>query len=73
MEYPHRRFQILLRSTMGPIDLYLVRLVPFHAWRSCTLARKSCATCENDAREVVGEGCRCESRSMLDGLNDVLL
>lgn len=25
VEYPHRRFQILLRSTMGPIDLYLVR------------------------------------------------
>jgi transcription factor E2F3 len=24
VEYPHRRFQILLRSTMGPIDVYLV-------------------------------------------------
>lgn len=27
VEYPHRRFQILLRSTMGPIDVYLVRFV----------------------------------------------
>ncbi len=27
VEYPHRRFQILLRSTMGPIDVYLVRSV----------------------------------------------
>ncbi|XP_024387489.1 transcription factor E2FA isoform X2 [Physcomitrium patens] len=24
VEYPHRRFQILLRSTLGPIDVYLV-------------------------------------------------
>ncbi|XP_024389514.1 transcription factor E2FA isoform X3 [Physcomitrium patens] len=24
VEYPHRRFQILLRSNMGPIDVYLV-------------------------------------------------
>ncbi|KAL3684761.1 hypothetical protein R1sor_002783 [Riccia sorocarpa] len=24
VEYPHRRYQILLRSTMGPIDVYLV-------------------------------------------------
>jgi transcription factor E2F3 len=24
VEYPHRRFQILLRSTKGPIDVYLV-------------------------------------------------
>jgi len=29
VEYPHRRFQILLRSTMGPIDVYLVRSVIF--------------------------------------------
>ena len=33
VEYPHRRFQILLRSTIGPIDVYLVRFVVF---LSCT-------------------------------------
>lgn len=38
VEYPHRRFQILLRSTMGPIDVYLVRFVLFlFVLFSCTL------------------------------------
>lgn len=31
VEYPHRRFQILLRSTMGPIDVYLVRFEAYLA------------------------------------------
>lgn len=25
VEYPQRRYRIILRSTMGPIDVYLVR------------------------------------------------
>jgi hypothetical protein len=27
-DYPQRRYRIVLRSTMGPIDVYLVRYVP---------------------------------------------
>lgn len=34
-DYPQRRYRIVLRSTMGPIDVYLVRymlLVTIYAW-----------------------------------------
>lgn len=27
--FPQRRYTMILRSTMGPIDVYLVRSVPF--------------------------------------------
>jgi hypothetical protein len=33
--YPQRRYRIVLRSTMGPIDVYLVRymlLVSIYSW-----------------------------------------
>jgi transcription factor E2F3 len=26
-DYPQRRYRIVLRSTMGPIDVYLVRYI----------------------------------------------
>ncbi|KAD7477682.1 hypothetical protein E3N88_00818 [Mikania micrantha] len=29
VDYPQRRYRIVLRSTMGPIDVYLVRYFPF--------------------------------------------
>ena len=46
VEYPHRRFQILLRSTMGPIDVYLVRFVALVvALRQVTYSCISCAEC----------------------------
>lgn len=33
VDYPQRRYRIILRSTMGPIDVYLVRY-QFGLWTS---------------------------------------
>jgi transcription factor E2F3 len=47
-DYPQRRYRIVLRSTMGPIDVYLVRymLIIPHVWHMLkkTLKKSECTS-----------------------------
>ncbi len=66
VEYPHRRFQILLRSTMGPIDVYLVRSVLLSCCFSSLIFGGHWSLficCKNP--------CQCESTTMVNSFDVV--